>query len=131
MKGPWIDLFLTMAQRTDFTSLMKCLVENFSFFFFFLLFGNKFTCTWLHCSSLTKTWWVNLINLIPDHLRWWMVTALVSDWPCFSFTSHPGFILCIFYILIAFWNFRPSGFKTIVFVNYHKTNCHKLRATYI
>ena len=92
----------------------------FEDFPFLWLFGNKFTCTWLHCSSLTKTWWSNLINLIPDQLSWWMVTVLISDRPCCSFTSHPGFILCIFYILIVFWYFRLSGFKTIVFVNHHK-----------
>jgi hypothetical protein len=91
---------------------------------FLLLFDNKFTCTWLHCPTLTKTWWSNLMNLIPDRPRWWMVTVLIFDWPCCSFTSHPGFIFCIFYILIAFWYFRPSGFKTIVFVNHRKTNHH-------
>jgi hypothetical protein len=128
MKGPCIDLFLTVAQCTDFTSLMKSLVEDFHFLW---LFGNKFTHTWLHCSYLTKTWWSNLIILIPDQLRWWMVTALTSVCPCCSFTSHPVFILRIFYILIPFWYFRPSGFKTIVFVNHHKSNCHKLRATCI
>jgi len=124
MKGPCIDLFFLPWHRFYFCDGVPGLGFSLS-----LTFWQQMRT---HLASLlfSKPWWSNLINLIPDQLRWWMVTVLISDWPCCSCTSHLGF-MCKFLHYIAFRYFRPSSFKTIVFVNHHKSNHHKLRATCI
>jgi len=108
-----------------FVSLIKSLVEDIVFSW---LFSYIFTLTWLLCIAPTthgSFYFCNLINRIPDWLRWETRITLISDWRCSCFTSHPVFIV------VHFWKYAVFQYIFNVFKNVNLVNHHKPRVTCI
>jgi hypothetical protein len=78
-----------------------------------------------------RSYFSNLINHIPDWLRWYMVIAVTPHWLCCFFTSNMVFIAGHFYNLYKILYFFALWFQNVVTVNRRKTNRRKPRATCI
>ena len=136
----WMNVLTVDGDNSILLHISRCvwpssILQITSTFFsnvirFMWLFSDIFTFTWLHCTSLPRhgsSDFSNLINLIPDLLRWYMGIAFISDWLCCFCTSgiYSCAFLKLFTVFLYLW---PSDFKTVITVNRCKTNHRKLRA---